>query len=66
MASVSLGAVGISGGKVKMDTPRLSGYRKDNRPYEVTAEAACRKSATPHRSNSSNLPRGSRWSAKAG
>lgn len=47
VASVSLGAVGISGGKVKMDAPRLSGYRKDNRPYEVTAEAALQEIRNP-------------------
>lgn len=47
VANVSLGAVGISGGKVKMDTPRLSGYRKDNRPYEVTAEAALQEIRNP-------------------
>jgi lipopolysaccharide export system protein LptC len=47
VASLSLGAVGISGGKVKMDTPRLSGYRKDNRPYEVTAEAALQEIRNP-------------------
>jgi lipopolysaccharide export system protein LptC len=47
IASVSLGAVGISGGKVKMDTPRLSGFRKDNRPYEVTAEAALQEIRNP-------------------
>ncbi|HEV7261234.1 MAG TPA: LPS export ABC transporter periplasmic protein LptC [Bosea sp. (in: a-proteobacteria)] len=47
IANVSLGAVGISGGKVKMDTPRLSGYRKDNRPYEVTAEAALQEIRNP-------------------
>ncbi|WP_197279992.1 LPS export ABC transporter periplasmic protein LptC [Bosea sp. AAP35] len=47
LASVSLGAVGISGGKVKMDTPRLSGHRQDNRPYEVTAEAALQDIRNP-------------------
>ncbi|HEV2553580.1 MAG TPA: LPS export ABC transporter periplasmic protein LptC [Bosea sp. (in: a-proteobacteria)] len=47
VASLSLGAVGISGGKVKMDTPRLSGYRTDNRPYEVTAEAALQEIRNP-------------------
>ena len=47
IASVSLGAVGIANGKVKMDTPRLSGYRKDNRPYEVTAEAALQEIRNP-------------------
>ncbi|WP_298951326.1 LPS export ABC transporter periplasmic protein LptC [uncultured Methylobacterium sp.] len=39
--SVSLGSIGVSGSKVTMESPRLSGYRsKDNRPYEVTARAA--------------------------
>lgn len=47
VANVSLGAVGIADGKVKMDTPRLSGYRKDNRPYEVTAEAALQEIRNP-------------------
>lgn len=47
VANVSLGAVGISNGKVRMDTPRLSGYRKDNRPYEVTAEAALQEIRNP-------------------
>lgn len=40
VSGVSISSVGISGGKVKMESPRLTGYRKDNRPYEVTAEAA--------------------------
>ena len=30
--SVSVASVGISDGKVRMQTPKLSGYRKDNRP----------------------------------
>lgn len=40
VANVSVSSVGISNGKVRMETPRLSGYRQDNRPYEVTAETA--------------------------
>lgn len=47
LEKVSIGAVGISNGKVKMETPRLSGYRKDNRPYEVTAEAALQDIRNP-------------------
>jgi lipopolysaccharide export system protein LptC len=47
LASVSLGAVGISNGKVRMETPRLSGYRKDNRPYEVTADNALQDIRNP-------------------
>ncbi|WP_244424579.1 LPS export ABC transporter periplasmic protein LptC [Methylobacterium nodulans] len=39
--TVSLGEVSVSGSKVTMESPRLTGYRgKDGRPYEVTAKAA--------------------------
>ncbi|AMJ63124.1 hypothetical protein AXW83_24975 [Bosea sp. PAMC 26642] len=47
VSGLTLGSVGISGGKVKMETPRLTGYRKDNRPYEVTAEAALQDIRNP-------------------
>ena len=47
LASVSLDSVGISGGKVRMEAPRLTGYRKDNRPYEVTAAAALQNIRNP-------------------
>lgn len=40
MGGLSLGPVSITGTKIKMEHPRLSGYRKDTRPYEVTAVAA--------------------------
>jgi lipopolysaccharide export system protein LptC len=47
LANVSIESVGISNGKVRMETPRLSGYRKDNRPYEVTAENALQDIRNP-------------------
>ncbi len=47
LANVSIGAVGITGGKVRMETPKLSGYRKDNRPYQVTAENAFQEIKNP-------------------
>ncbi|WP_293795590.1 LPS export ABC transporter periplasmic protein LptC [uncultured Bosea sp.] len=47
LANVSIGAVGITGGKVKMETPKLSGYRKDNRPYQVTAINAYQEIKNP-------------------
>jgi lipopolysaccharide export system protein LptC len=47
LEKVSVAAVGIADGKVKMETPRLSGYRQDNRPYEVTAEAALQEIRNP-------------------
>jgi lipopolysaccharide export system protein LptC len=40
VGNFSLGSVSLSGGKVVMEAPKLAGYRKDNSPYEVTAESA--------------------------
>lgn len=40
MSGISLGPVSLSGTKITMEHPRLTGYRKDTRPYEVTATAA--------------------------
>jgi len=37
---LSMGPISLSGTQVTMESPRLSGYRKDNRAYEVTANAA--------------------------
>ncbi len=47
LENVSIGSVGITGGKVRMETPKLSGYRKDNRPYQVTAENAFQEIKNP-------------------
>ncbi len=40
IGGLSLGPISLSGTKIKMENPRLSGYRSDTRPYEVTATAA--------------------------
>jgi lipopolysaccharide export system protein LptC len=37
---LTLGPIGISGTQVTMESPRLTGFRNDSRPYEVTASAA--------------------------
>ena len=38
---LALGPLSVSGSKVTMESPRLTGFRsKDSRPYEVTASAA--------------------------
>lgn len=37
---LSVGPITMSGSKVAMESPRLTGFRKDNRPYEVTATVA--------------------------
>lgn len=47
VSGLSLSSVGVTGGKVKMEAPRLTGYRKDNRPYEVTAESALQDIRNP-------------------
>ena len=39
-AGVSLGALSLQGTKIAMEHPRLSGFRKDDHGYEVTAQAA--------------------------
>ncbi|MDJ1158781.1 LPS export ABC transporter periplasmic protein LptC [Chelatococcus sp. SYSU_G07232] len=40
LQGVTLGPVSLSGTKVTMEQPRLSGFRKDAQPYEVTAVSA--------------------------
>ena len=37
---LTLGPISFSGSKIAMESPKLTGYRKDNKPYEVTAVAA--------------------------
>ena len=37
---LTLGPMSISGNKVAMEHPHLTGFKKDSRPYEVTATAA--------------------------
>jgi lipopolysaccharide export system protein LptC len=40
IAGLTLGPVSLAGTKITMENPRLTGFRKDSRPYEVTAKAA--------------------------
>jgi lipopolysaccharide export system protein LptC len=37
---VSIGSISVNGTKVTMELPKLSGFKKDNRPYEVSARWA--------------------------
>lgn len=46
---VDMGNVVISGTKIKMETPRLSGFTRDARPYELTAKTAAQDLSTPDR-----------------
>lgn len=45
--NVSVGAVTMNGTKVTMELPKLSGFKKDNRPYQVTARWAEQDIKTP-------------------
>ncbi len=38
--NLSFGSIGVSGTNVTMESPKLTGFKNDNRPYEVTASAA--------------------------
>lgn len=40
MGGVTLGPMSMSGTQITMERPRLTGFQKDTRPYEVTATAA--------------------------
>ncbi|MCX4197717.1 hypothetical protein OMR07_21045 [Methylobacterium organophilum] len=40
LPGVSVGPVTLAGSKVRMENPRLSGFRQGTRGYEVTADAA--------------------------
>jgi lipopolysaccharide export system protein LptC len=44
---VDPGKIIISGTRIKMGSPRYSGYTNDNRPYEVTAQAASQDLTKP-------------------
>ena len=44
---LSTGALGIEGTKVTMDSPKLTGYRKDGRPYLVNAAKAMQDALHP-------------------
>lgn len=44
---LTLGSIGVEGSRVTMTLPRLTGFRKDSRPYEVTARAATQDLKSP-------------------
>ena len=45
---LTLGPISFSGNKIAMERPRLTGFRKDNRPYEVVATAASQDIRKPN------------------
>jgi lipopolysaccharide export system protein LptC len=46
-ADVKVGAVSVSGTKIKMESPKLSGFKKDQKAYELTAVDAVQDIKTP-------------------
>ncbi len=45
---LSVGSVGVNGTNVTMESPKLTGFKNDNRPYEVTASAATQDVRKPN------------------
>nr|WP_279306541.1 LPS export ABC transporter periplasmic protein LptC [Microvirga solisilvae] len=45
--NLSFGSIGVSGTNVTMEAPKLTGFKNDNRPYEVTASAATQDVKNP-------------------
>ena len=54
-AHLSLEKLGLSGDKVTMEHPKMTGVRRDGRPYEVTAEAGVQHPREPNRMELSKL-----------
>ncbi len=49
IGAVSVGPISLSGSKITMENPRLTGFRaKDAQPYEVTADAASQDIRKPN------------------
>jgi len=46
--NLSFGSLGVSGTNVTMEAPKLTGFKNDNRPYEVTASAATQDVKNPN------------------
>jgi lipopolysaccharide export system protein LptC len=44
---VEMNRISISGSKLNMDAPKLTGFSKDGRPYKVTAESATQDLTKP-------------------
>jgi lipopolysaccharide export system protein LptC len=48
LGGLSLGPLSFSGTKITMERPRLTGFHKDSRPYEVAATSATQDVRKPH------------------
>ena len=47
-ANVTLDSAGLTGSRVTMNKPKMSGFRKDGRPYDFTAETAVQDLKVPN------------------
>jgi lipopolysaccharide export system protein LptC len=52
---LTVGPVSVSGTQVTMEMPKLTGFKNDNRPYEVTATAALQDVRRPNLVELQNL-----------
>jgi lipopolysaccharide export system protein LptC len=48
LSGLTLGPVSFSGTQITMESPRLTGFQKDTRPYEVTATSATQDVRKPN------------------
>jgi lipopolysaccharide export system protein LptC len=46
--NLSFGSIGVNGTSVTMEAPKLTGFKNDTRPYEVTASAATQDVRNPN------------------
>ncbi len=47
MTGLTLGPISLSGSQITMQSPKLTGFRKDGQPYEVIASAATQDAREP-------------------
>ena len=55
LPKVDIGSMGVSGTKITMESPHLSGYTPDQRPYEVWAKSATQDITDPNQIELSSL-----------
>lgn len=53
--SFSLASFGLSGDKITMERPRMTGLRRDGKPFDVTAETGVQNPKNPNRTALTNL-----------
>lgn len=54
-AGFSIAGFGLSGDKITMERPRLTGLRRDGKPFDVTAESGVQNPKNPNRTLLTNL-----------